>query len=237
MFIELGMPSNHLNLCQPLLILPSIFPSIRVFSNESAVIKASADDGIPAEVFQILKDDANKVLHSICQQIWKTREWPQDWKRSIFIPISKKGSVKECSNYWTIALISHASKAMLKTQQGRNPLIPDSQKLRMPYSPLITISQGIRKLIFRLTAIRLTAGSDQPPPSSILPGGLSAFQLRPDRGTEWVKRVRRQHEPLGCTESISWKPGRGDTAGLQARALGTWQTSDPSWMNFPGSAY
>ena len=71
MFIELGMLSNHLNLCQPLLILPSIFPSIRVFSNESAVIKASADDGIPAEVFQILKDDANKVLHSICQQIWK----------------------------------------------------------------------------------------------------------------------------------------------------------------------
>ena len=115
MFIELGMLSNHLNLCQPLLILPSIFPSIRVFSNESAVIKASADDGIPAEVFQILKDDANKVLHSICQQIWKTREWPQDWKRSIFIPISKKGSIKECSNYWTIALISHASKAMLKT--------------------------------------------------------------------------------------------------------------------------
>ena len=107
MFIELGMPSNHLNLCQPLLILPSIFPSIRVFSNESAVIKASADDGIPAEVFQILKDDANKVLHSICQQIWKTREWPQDWKRSIFIPIPSKGSNKECSNYQTIALIIH----------------------------------------------------------------------------------------------------------------------------------
>ena len=82
-----------------------------------------------------------------------------------------------------------------------------------------------------------TPGSDQPPPSSILPGGLSAFQLRPDRGTECVKCVRRQHEPLGCTESISWKPGRGDTAGLPARALGTWQTSDPSWMNFPGSAY
>ena len=104
MSTELGMPSNHLNLCQPLFLLPSIFPSIRVFSNESAVIKASVDDGIPAEVFQILKDDANKVLHSICQQIWKTQEWPQDWKRSIFIPISKKGSVKECSNYWTFVL-------------------------------------------------------------------------------------------------------------------------------------
>ena len=80
-------------------------------------------------------------------------------------------------------------------------------------------------------------GSNQPPLSSILLGGLSAFQLRPDRGTEWVKRVFRQHEPLWCTESIIWKPGRGDSVGLPACALGTWQTSDPSWMTFPGSAY
>ena len=79
-------------------------------------IKASRSggDGIPAELFQILKDDAMKVLHSICQQIWKTQQWPQDWKRSVFIPIPKKGNVKECSNYHTIALISHASKVMLK---------------------------------------------------------------------------------------------------------------------------
>ena len=71
--------------------------------------KASGGDGIPVELFQILKDDAVKVLHSICQHIWKTQQWPQDWKRSVFIPIPKKGNAKECSNYCTIALISHAS--------------------------------------------------------------------------------------------------------------------------------
>ena len=76
--------------------------------------KASGGDGIPVELFQILKDDAEKVLHSICQQIWKTQQWPQDWKRSVFIPIPMKGNAKECSNYCTIALISHASKVMLK---------------------------------------------------------------------------------------------------------------------------
>ena len=81
--------------------------------------KASGGDGIPGELFQILKDDAVKVLHSICQQIWRTQQWPQDWKRSVFIPIQKKGSAKECSNYCTIALISHASKAMLKILQAR----------------------------------------------------------------------------------------------------------------------
>ncbi|XP_055259534.1 ubiquitin-conjugating enzyme E2 U isoform X1 [Moschus berezovskii] len=81
--------------------------------------KASGGDGIPVELFQILKDDAVKVLHLKCQQIWKTQQWPQDWKRSVFIPISKKGYVKECSNYCTIALISHASKVMLKILQAR----------------------------------------------------------------------------------------------------------------------
>ena len=81
--------------------------------------KASRGDGIPAELFQILKDDTVKVLHSIYQQIWKTQQWPQDWKRSVFIPISKKGNAKECSNYRTIALISHTSKVMLKILQAR----------------------------------------------------------------------------------------------------------------------
>ena len=81
--------------------------------------KASGCDGIPVELFQILKDDALKVLHSICQHIWKTQQWPQDQKRSIFIPISKKGNAKECSNYRTIALISHSSKVMLKILQTR----------------------------------------------------------------------------------------------------------------------
>ena len=81
--------------------------------------KTSGGDGIPVELFQILKDDAVKVLHSICQQIWKTQQWPQEWKRSVFIPIKKKGNAKECSNYCTIALISHASKVMLKILQAR----------------------------------------------------------------------------------------------------------------------
>ena len=96
--------------------------------------KASRGDGIPAELFQILKDDAVKVLHSICQQIWKTQQWPQDWKRSVFIPIQlqKKGKAKECSNDHTIELISHASKVMLKIllarfQQYVNQELPDVQ--------------------------------------------------------------------------------------------------------------
>ena len=94
--------------------------------------KASRGDGIPVELFQILKGEAVKVLHSICQQIWKTQQWPQDWKRSVFIPIPKKGSAKECLNYHTIALISHASKVMLKILQARlqqymNCELPDVQ--------------------------------------------------------------------------------------------------------------
>ena len=81
--------------------------------------KASGGDGIPAELLQILKHDVVKVLHSICQQIWKTQQWPQDWKRSILIPIPKKGNAKECSNYCTIRLISHATKVMFKILQAR----------------------------------------------------------------------------------------------------------------------
>ena len=81
--------------------------------------KANGGDGIAVELFHILKDDAVKVLHSVCQQIWKTQQWPQDWKRSVFIPILKKGNAKECSNYCTIALSSHVSTVMLKILQGR----------------------------------------------------------------------------------------------------------------------
>ena len=94
--------------------------------------KATRGDGIPVELFQILKYDAVKVLHSICQHIWKTQQWPQDWKRSVFIPIPKKDNAKECSNYHTIALISHTSKVMLKILQARlqqyvNHELPDVQ--------------------------------------------------------------------------------------------------------------
>ena len=81
--------------------------------------RASGGDGIPSELFQILKDDAVNGLHSVCQQMWKTQQWPQDWKRSVFIPIPKNGNAKECSNYRTIALISQASKVMLKILQAR----------------------------------------------------------------------------------------------------------------------
>ena len=167
------MPSNQLILCFPLLLPPSIFPSIRVFSvlrirwpkywgfsfsinlsNEysglisfrmdwldllavQGILKSllqhhSSKASIPAELFQILKGDAIKVLHSVCQQIWKTQEWPQDWIWSVFIPIPKKGSTKECSNYCTIALIPHASRVVLKILQARlhqnvNRELPDVQ--------------------------------------------------------------------------------------------------------------
>ena len=105
---------------------------IKWASGSITMNKASGGDGIPVEIFQILKDDAVKVLHSICQQIWKTQQWPQNWKRSVFIPIPKKGNAKECSNYCTILLISHTSKVMFKILQARlqqymNHEIPDVQ--------------------------------------------------------------------------------------------------------------
>ena len=108
--------------------------------------KASGSDGIPVELFQILKADAVKVLHSICQQIWKTQQWPQNWKRSVFIPIPKKGNAKECSNYCPIALISHSSKVMLKILQARlqqyeNHELPDVQAgFRKAEEPEIKLS-------------------------------------------------------------------------------------------------
>ena len=116
--------------------------------------KASGDDGIPVELFQILKDDAVKVLHSICQQIWKTQQWPWDRKRSVSIPIPKKDNTKECSNYCTIALISHTSKVMLTILQARhqqyvNRELPDVQlvleKAEEPEIKLPTSSGSLKK--------------------------------------------------------------------------------------------
>ena len=128
---DLHAPNNHDD------VITGLGPDILECEVKWALIsitmnKASGGDGIPVELFQILKDDAVKVLHSICQQIWKTQQWPQDWKRSVFIPIPKKGNTKECSNYHTIALISHASKVMLKILQARlqkymNRELPDVQ--------------------------------------------------------------------------------------------------------------
>ena len=115
---DLHLPDNHDGLITGL--EPDILECEVKWALESITTnKASGGDGIPFELFQILKDDAVKVLHSVCQQIWKTQQWPQDWKRSVFIPISKKGNAKEYSNYCTIALISHASKVMLKILQAR----------------------------------------------------------------------------------------------------------------------
>ena len=91
----------------------------QVDSRSITINKARGGDGIPVELFQILKDDAVKVLHSIRQQIWKTQQWPQDWKRAVFVSIPKKGNAKECSNYCTIAFISHASQVMFKILQAR----------------------------------------------------------------------------------------------------------------------
>ena len=115
---DLHDPDNHDDVITNL--EPDILECEVKWALESITMnKASGGDGIPVELFQILKDDAVKVLHSICQQVWKTQQWPQDWKRSIFIPIPKKGNAKECSNYHRIAVISHASKEMLKILQAR----------------------------------------------------------------------------------------------------------------------
>ena len=128
---DLNNPDNHDGVNTHL--GPHILESKVKWALESITMnKASGGDRIPVELFQILKDDAVKVLHSICQQIWKTQQWPQDWKRSVFIPIPKKGNAKECSNYHTIALISHTSKVMLKILQARlqqymNRACPDVQ--------------------------------------------------------------------------------------------------------------
>ena len=115
---DLNDPDNHNGVITHL--EPDILESEVKWALESITTnKASGGHGIPVELFQILKDDAVKVLHSICQQIWKTQQWPRDWKRSVFIPISKKGNAKEYSNYCTIVLISYASKVMLKILQAR----------------------------------------------------------------------------------------------------------------------
>ena len=115
---DLHVPDNHDGVITHL--EPDILECEVKWALESITTnKASGGEGIPAELFQILKDDAVKVLHSICQQIWKTQQWPQDWKRSVFTPILKKGNAKECSNYRTIALISHTSKVILKILQPR----------------------------------------------------------------------------------------------------------------------
>ena len=139
--------------------------------------KANGGDGIPVKLFQILKDDVVKVLHSICQQIWKTQQWPQDWKRSVFIPIPKKGNAKECSNYRTLALISHTSKVMLKILQARlqqyvNCELPDVQA-------------GFRKGRGTRDQIANIAGSSKKQESS-RKTSISALLTMPKPLTVWI---------------------------------------------------
>jgi len=134
---------------------------------------ASGCDGIPAEPFQILKDDTVKVLHGICQQIWKTQQWPQDWKESVFIPIPKKSNTKECSNYSTIALILHASKVMLKILQARllryvNWELPDAQAgFRKGMGTKLWTSIGSQKKLENSKKISISASLTMPKPLTV----------------------------------------------------------------------
>ena len=137
--------------------------------------KASGSDGIPVELFQILKDDAVKVLHSICQHIWKTQQWPQDWKRSVFIPIPQKGNVKECSNYHTIALISHASKVMLKILQARLQLYMNRE--------LSYVQDGFKKAEEPEVKLPTSVGSSKKQESS---RKTSALLTMPKPLTVWI---------------------------------------------------
>ena len=139
--------------------------------------KASGGDGMPVALFQILKDDAVKVLHSLCQQIWKTRQWPQDWKRSVFIPIPKKGKDKECSNYCTIALISHASKVMLKILQAR---LQQYVKDKLP-----DVQAGFRKGRGTRDQIATSAGSSEKQ-ESYRKISTSALLTTPKPLTVWI---------------------------------------------------
>ena len=139
--------------------------------------KASGGDGIPVELFQILKDDAVKVLHSICQQMWKTQQWPQDWKRLVFIPIPKKGSAKECSNYLTIAFISHASKVMLKILQARLQQYMNCE--------LLDVQAGFRKAEEPNIKLPTSAGSSNKQESS-RKTSISALLTMPKPLTVWI---------------------------------------------------
>ena len=156
--------------------------------------KASGGDGIPAELFQILKDDPMKVLHSICQQIWKTQQWPQDWKRSVFLPIPKKGSAKECSNFHTISLISHTSKIMLRILQARlqqyvNCELPDVQA-------------GFRKGRGTRAQLPTSVGSSQKQESS-RKTSTSALLTRPKPLTVWITTNWKILKEMGIPDHLT----------------------------------
>ena len=140
--------------------------------------KASGGDGLPVELFQIQKDDAVKVLPSICQQIWKTQQWPQDWKRSVFIPIPKKGTAKECSNYRTIAHNSHASKEMLK--------IPQARLQQYANHELSDVQAGFRKGREESEIKLLTSAGSSKKQESSRKTSISALLTMPKHLTVWI---------------------------------------------------
>ena len=142
--------------------------------------KASGGNGILAELFQILKDDAVKVLHSICQQIWKTQQWPQNWKRSVFIPIPKKGNAKECSNYRTVALIAHASKVMLKIVQARLQQYLNLKYVNFQMFKLV-LENAKEPEIKLLTSTGLSKKQESSRKTSV-----SALLIRPKPLTVWI---------------------------------------------------
>ena len=139
--------------------------------------KASGCDGIPVELFQILKDDAVKSLHSICQQIWKIQQWPQDWKRSVFILIAKKGNLKECSNYCTTALISYTCKVMLKILQAR---LQQYMNWELP-----DVQLGLEKAVEPEIKLPISAGSLKKQESS-RKTSISALLIMPKPSTVWI---------------------------------------------------
>ena len=145
--------------------------------NKGTMNKASGCDGIPVELFQILKDDALKVLHSLCQQIWKTQQWPQDWKGSVFIPIPKKGNVKECSNCCTIALISHASKVMLRILK---PGFSSTRTMNFQMFRLVLEKEEVREI-----KLPTSAGSLKKQESS-RKTSISALLTMPKTLTVWI---------------------------------------------------
>ena len=208
--------------------------------------KASGGDGIPVELFQILKDDAVKVLHSKCQQIWKTQQWPQDWKRSVFIPIPKKGNAKERSNYRTIALISHASKVMLRILQARlqqyvNLELPDVpaafRKGRGTRDQMANICWIIEKpREFQKNTALLTMSK---PLIVWITRKCGKFWKRWEYQTTWptswkiCMQVKKHQLELDMEQQTGSKLGKGVFQGCQAAYLTYTQSTSckmPGWM-------
>ena len=180
--------------------------------------KASGGEGIPVELFQLLNDDAVKVLHSVCQQIWKTQQWPQGWKRAVFIPMPKKGNAKECSNYHTIVLISHASKVMLKILQARLQQYMNFQMFKLVLEKTeepeikLPISFGSSKKQESSRKTSISALLTMPKPLTVwMTINCGKFWKRWEYQTTWLAswetymQVRKQQSELGMENQTGSK--------------------------------